>query len=302
MFMDVYYFSVMIPIIHEKNYAVSPSKIFYNYHFDFLISIVAIFAGVQIFRQKKIGYITGWIFSFSAWVSNFFYLSQNTDVEKSILVWYLIISFLLISLWIFFSIRLAKEKFFQSRTTFAIPFSIVVILIADSMIFHVDYENEKQIRTKIRRLDSIMKSDEAKMSREITNTVNDTTNALGKSMNELDGITQKIELQYVDWVCACANWATLEDIRKANEKDSSLAKKCIFIEPADSTIMLPDTIGYGGDRIIFTGQFYKYKGYPKGYKIYEEPVNKARVFRYTNYKIVKSYHNQVISDRKAEKN
>lgn len=301
LFGDVYHFYVIIPRMNERNYSLSPSKIFYNYHFDLIISILAIFAGIQIFRQKKIGYVAGWIFSFAIWVTNFIYLYQNEDVDKSLFLWYLIISFLLIVVWIFFSIKLTKEKFFESRTTFALPFSIVILLITDHITFHSDYEKEKQTRTEIHKLDSTIKSDEARMSHEKVDTGENITHTLDNSTNELDGTIQKLKLEYVDWSCACANWATAEDIRNAHEKDSSLADKCVFIEPTDSALILPDTIGYGGDQIVFRGQFYKDKGYPKGYKIYEEPVEKARVFRYTQYKIIRSYYKQVMDERKKLK-
>jgi len=80
----------------------------------------------------------------------------------------------------------------------------------------------------------------------------------------------------------------MEDITKyQNERGDSLADHCIYVEPSDSSLNLPDTIGYLNDVVRFTGQFYEKKGFPKGYRSIEMP-DKARVFRYTHYEIVQS--------------
>ena len=73
--------------------------------------------------------------------------------------------------------------------------------------------------------------------------------------------------------------------------DDSLAKRCIFIEPANEQITLPDTIGYGNDVVRFTGQYYDKKGFPKDYDFFGEP-EKARVFRFTKYEILKSNYGE----------
>ena len=116
--------------------------------------------------------------------------------------------------------------------------------------------------------------------------------ACGPGLNELDEKKQTINLSYVTWACDCANWATPEDIEKYNDNNGdSLAHLSIFIEPADSSLTLPDTLGYSGDLIRFTGRFYKKKGFPKGYESIEHP-DKARVFRYTAYKVIYSNYRQ----------
>lgn len=105
---------------------------------------------------------------------------------------------------------------------------------------------------------------------------------------------QTIELSYIAWACDCANWATLEDIHKFSDNiDDTLAKLSVFIEPATPGIKLPDTLGYNGDIIKFTGHFHKEKGVPAGYHSFE-PVEKASVFRYTSYTVIKSNHHEAI--------
>ena len=97
---------------------------------------------------------------------------------------------------------------------------------------------------------------------------------------------QRIELQYIPWACECATWGTPSDIEKHHDNiGDTLSSLSIFVEPADSSVILPDTIGYINDRIKFTGQFYMKKGYPKGYKS-DEPADESRVFRYTKFEIL----------------
>jgi hypothetical protein len=112
--------------------------------------------------------------------------------------------------------------------------------------------------------------------------------------NQLEDRVQTIELEYIPWSCDCANWASAEDIdRYHDNKDDSLSILSIFVEPADPTLALPDTIGYINDRVRFTGQFYKAKGFPEGYKS-PEGVNKSRVFRYTKFEVLNSGYKESI--------
>ncbi len=102
----------------------------------------------------------------------------------------------------------------------------------------------------------------------------------------------ELELHYITWACDCANWATAEDEEKyANNENDSLAARSIFVEPSDSSLILPDTLGYNSDVIKFTGRFYAKRSYPQGYRSFENP-DKARVFRYTKYVVVKSNYRE----------
>jgi hypothetical protein len=116
--------------------------------------------------------------------------------------------------------------------------------------------------------------------------------------NNLEDKKQTIKLQYLEWFCACANWATLEDIKKCRDT-GALPAYCMFIEPDTPTLTLPDTLGYNGDIVEFTGQFYVDKGYPKDYIKAEEQVEKARVFRYSSYRVIESNYRH-FQDMKAE--
>ena len=110
--------------------------------------------------------------------------------------------------------------------------------------------------------------------------------------DKLEENEETLELSYIAWACDCANWAKLEDIEKYHDEGDTLAELSVFIEPANETLELPDTLGYSGDIIRFTGHFYTKKGFPKGYQSFEQP-DRARVFQYTSYKVIKSNHYDV---------
>jgi hypothetical protein len=113
--------------------------------------------------------------------------------------------------------------------------------------------------------------------------------------NKLEPNTQKIQLQYVAFACACANWATAKDIKQYSDT-GNLSEHCIFVEPENLKLTLSDTLGYNGDIVEFTGKYYVNKGYPKDYLQNEEPVEKAKVFRYTSYKIIDSNHQEFLTN------
>ena len=109
-----------------------------------------------------------------------------------------------------------------------------------------------------------------------------------KEKKSLNDNIETIELTYIAWACDCANWAKNEDLEKYSENiNNALAKQSIFIEPANETIELPDTLGYSNDIIKFTGQFYNEKGFPKGFYSFQKP-EKSRVFRYTEFEVIES--------------
>lgn len=109
----------------------------------------------------------------------------------------------------------------------------------------------------------------------------------------LDSTIQTIIVDKIMFACQCADWR----IKKVNEVSSKyLLSKDIFIEPLDSSLNLPDTIGYGGDRIKLWGQFYRRKGFPKNYPVTEMNPDTAKVFRYIKYKIIRSYYKNYKED------
>ena len=96
---------------------------------------------------------------------------------------------------------------------------------------------------------------------------------------------ETITVCYVNWACDCADF-----IAQKNMKDKIQEDSCFFIEPADSSLKVPENF-YDTDRfhkaLVLTGRFYMHKGIPRSYEQKtEEKPGKARVFRYTVIKMV----------------
>lgn len=107
--------------------------------------------------------------------------------------------------------------------------------------------------------------------------------------NKLSGKKETLELVYIAWGCACANWITPENFEK--HKNDDLDKYCIFIEPENKNLEIDQFLYYdfAKQKIRLTGQFYLEKDYPKGTEETEETLQKARVFRYNKIEILDNF-------------
>jgi len=108
----------------------------------------------------------------------------------------------------------------------------------------------------------------------------------GDQPKQLSGKRETIEVAYVNWACDCADFIEIKYF-KDNPEYEIKEEDCIFIEPADLTIQIPEEYYNSGhfERYLkLTGQFYKDKGIPNSYerKTPEQP-RKARVFRYDSF-------------------
>jgi len=108
---------------------------------------------------------------------------------------------------------------------------------------------------------------------------------ISDSTNTLNGKTERLELDYIVWGCACANWVTPTDFEKY--QDDKLAEHCIFIEPASKDLEVPLYFSPERHFIKVTGQFYVKPDYPKGTIQGEEHLDKAKVFRYVHIDVFK---------------
>jgi hypothetical protein len=102
--------------------------------------------------------------------------------------------------------------------------------------------------------------------------------------NKLTGKVETLQLRYIAWGCACANWVTEEDLKKY--QDSGLADNVIFIEPSTPELKVPVYFDVTRHYIRVKGQFYVDEGYPKGTVESEENLDPAKVFRYTSIEVV----------------
>lgn len=102
--------------------------------------------------------------------------------------------------------------------------------------------------------------------------------------NKLSGKIETLELRYIAWGCACANWIKSSDLKehKAAEK---LKEYCLFIEPENKKLEVPFYFDPMRHQLSLKGQFYMKPDYPNGTPESEEPLDKAKVFRYSEIKI-----------------
>jgi hypothetical protein len=103
--------------------------------------------------------------------------------------------------------------------------------------------------------------------------------------NTLNGKTETLELNYIVFGCACANWRIHSNYKK--NEGNKLAEQTIFIEPANNDFELPIYFDSRRHFIKVTGQFYVRPDYPKGTIQREEQLDKARVFRFTKIDVLK---------------
>lgn len=103
---------------------------------------------------------------------------------------------------------------------------------------------------------------------------------------KLSGKTETIEVAYINWACDCADFIETR-FYKDNTNYEPKKEDCIFIEPANPGIKIPDNYfekGHFENHLSLTGQFYIDKGVPNNYdsKTPEKP-ERAKVFRYDKF-------------------
>lgn len=100
-----------------------------------------------------------------------------------------------------------------------------------------------------------------------------------------------IELSYMGWACDRAEWALQENIERYDGNiNDSLAIMSIFIEAEKPELILPDRYKMPtSNKIRFIGRFYKDWGISRDYEKQFVTPDKARVFRYSKYELIKPY-------------
>lgn len=115
-------------------------------------------------------------------------------------------------------------------------------------------------------------------------------NDISDPTNTLIGDTVTLFLKYIVWGCVCPNWITIDDFDKY--QNEALGDHCIFIEPANEDLELPHDFDPFKHIVQVEGQFYEKPDYPKGTQSGEQqPLKKAKVFRYTKIQRIDSAKN-----------
>ena len=104
---------------------------------------------------------------------------------------------------------------------------------------------------------------------------------------QLSGKIETLDVMYINWACDCADF--IEQGRYIDNEPND--EDLFFIEPAHDSLKIPDeyfSTGHFDYYLRLSGQFYVDKGIPDSYeqKTPEKP-EKARVFRYDSYELIK---------------
>jgi len=111
------------------------------------------------------------------------------------------------------------------------------------------------------------------------------TKVISDSTNKLTGKIENLEVEYTVFGCACPNWIRTTDI---DTKDTSkkIKELYFFIESASRNLELPIYFDAFRHYLKIKGQFYENEDYPQGTIEMEEPLAKAKVFRYTELEVL----------------
>ena len=112
------------------------------------------------------------------------------------------------------------------------------------------------------------------------------TKVISDSTNRLTDKIEILEVQYTVWGCACPQWIQLKDTMQLNNEKTNYIDYHFYLEPAEKTLELPTHFDAFKHIIKVTGQFYEREDYPQGTIEMEEPMPKAKVFRYTKLEVI----------------
>ena len=111
------------------------------------------------------------------------------------------------------------------------------------------------------------------------------TKVISDSTNILTDKIENLEVSYHVIGCACPNWIRTRD-EESTYTTKTIKDFYFYIEPADKTLELPIYFDAFRHSLKITGQFYQRKDYPQGTIEMEEPMPKAKVFRYTKNEVI----------------
>lgn len=111
------------------------------------------------------------------------------------------------------------------------------------------------------------------------------TKVISDSTNKLAGKVESLEVEHTVWGCACPQWIQTKDLN-LNDTTIKFIDLHFYIEPADRELDLPIYFDAFRHKLKIEGQFYEKKDYPQGTVEMEEPMPKAKVFRYTKIKVI----------------
>ncbi len=108
---------------------------------------------------------------------------------------------------------------------------------------------------------------------------------ISDSTNKLTDRIEKLEVAYTAWGCKCPQWIQTKDLH-STDTTKAFIDFHFYIEPAAQGLKLPIYFNSFRHILKIEGQFYEKEDYPQGTIGSKEPMPKAKVFRYTNFKVL----------------
>jgi len=100
---------------------------------------------------------------------------------------------------------------------------------------------------------------------------------------------ETIEVTYIDWACACANWLPTTYLENPSYDTTENASDCIFLEAENNNAKINDIdLVNGANSFRLSGSYYEEQGISRDYKkATSQKPEKAKVFRYTKAELIK---------------
>lgn len=162
----------------------------------------------------------------------------------------------------------------------------------ESLILHLQIEMKihKRIWTLIPFILILVSCQRTGDENVIKGTTKDSTEyrlskVISDSINTLTNRVETLDVEYTVCGCACPNWIRTID-KKKNDTTKSQLGLHFYIEPANKNLELPHHFDAFTQYLRVKGQFYEKEDYPKGTVETEEPMGKAKVFRYTELEVL----------------
>lgn len=155
---------------------------------------------------------------------------------------------------------------------------------------HIEMKIQKKILTLILFSLIIVSCQQTSEEKTIKQTTKNTkehryTKVISDSTNTLTNRVENLDVEYTVWECVCPNWIRTID-KKRSDSTKSLLGLHFYIEPANKNLELPHHFDAFTHYLKIKGQFYEKEDYPKGTVETEEPMSKAKVFRYTELEVL----------------